>query len=538
MSSDSLQPATKTPLPQMSSLASLPVGAVVKMAALCGVVLALVVYGLLPMLGVKMFASMMSFKKMVMLGGLMVAGVGYWFFIEYTQKKPQTILYGTLLFFPLLTWLTNLGLAYGVNLYKTLWVVTLVCVPSALWVLRDFKTVWQRLPFYKYFAVYLLAATLFYFFNNHIIYDGRFTEGSQPISFHNYFASTFHFLTITLIAVSMVHEKKSHQIFEGINLVSLIIVLVYSIVPLLTYPFKIFTEEVEGMERTRFIFLFTNEYAIYMVLLVLYLLGVYFYKNQLAVPQSKKSQAIYLTAIIFGFLAMLTSFTKLAIGAFIMGAGLMVVFNVQTSAQRKALLLTLLTLPIVGLIGAFVFQAYTDTNIMEGIEARLNNTDSMMWREKVWGYLMDDVNPATFFTGHGYTASNEKMSILEQYSRVTDATANAVQTLHVHNSYISQLYDFGVVGILPMLGLGLLGVFSIWQVFKGRYSMPGVKILDSTIVSLIASYLLFCAFNNMFDMIQTPFWILLTVLYLTRWKLTQQQEVEVLVPADAPFDSK
>ena len=168
---------------------------------------------------------MLSFKKMVLLGGLMVAGTGYWFYLDYTQKKPQTVLYATLLFFPLLTWLTNLSLAFGINLYKTLWLVSLICVPAAFLLLRNFKPLWDKVPFYKYFALYVVVATLFYLFNNHIVYDGRFSEGSQPISFHNYFASIFHFLTITIIGAAMLNEKKTNQNFKGMNWVDLIIVL-------------------------------------------------------------------------------------------------------------------------------------------------------------------------------------------------------------------------------------------------------------------------------------------------------------------------
>ncbi|MEB3288248.1 MAG: O-antigen ligase family protein [Vampirovibrionales bacterium] len=533
--------------------------------ALVGASIALILYGLLPYFGVKQFVQLLSFKKLLLLCVLMAGGVGYWIFLDFIKKHADWLLYIAFVGLPLLIYVTNVGLSNGINLYKNGWLIVGICIPALYMGWPYLATIWKRLPIYKFFVLYLLIAGYFYVFNHHQVFDGRFTDGSQPRGFHLFFTSIYHFLTITIAGCAVAMEKKPRSVFNAFNTIVLWLTLVYSVVCLVTYPFHIFTEFLEEVHRTRFLFLFTNEYSFYMQFVVTYLLGIYFYQLERAKPDQEVEgnetettlsenkaegasgvtsrltwQVLYPVTIVLGTLAMMTSFTKTSIGVLVLVIAVILLCNAGRVLKNKAVMLGLAVLPFVMAIGLMVFQVATDTNLMAGIEARMNNTASMSWRERVWDYLLEDMPPVTWLTGHGFTAASERMKIYEVYVESEDATSNGMQVIAVHNSYLEQLYDMGVGGIVILLALigYMLRIVNrlIPKKQADPHYPPRLRTLDATLLGMILTYLILCFVNNTFSMIEQPFWIMATMLWLAHESITRELTPQMDTQGDTEPD--
>lgn len=490
-----------------------------------GLSIAAIVYGLLPMVGVEQFSQLLEFKKVFLLCFAIAGGVFYWIFLDYIKRRPSWLLMATFIGLPWLTWFSNLTLTNGVNIYKNVWLMGGICAPAIYLSWPYLSRIWQRLPFFKYFVLYVAIAAYFYAFNNHLVFDQRFTEGSQPISFHAFFTSIYHLLTLVLVGASVLLESRPRKIFDTMNMIVLWMTFIYAVVSLVAYPFQIFAEFLEGVWRTRFIFMFTNEYSFYMEFLVTYLLGIYFYNFETREKDTNTRfpwQVMYPVTIVLGALAMITSFTKTSIGVFFLAVAIIFVCNIPRVLKQKVMLVALAAFPVVMVVGALIFQVTTDTDIMANIDARMNNTDSMTWREHVIDYLMDDMSPVNYITGHGFSASNERMQLFEKFTDMDDSTANSIQVLAVHNSYLSQLYDFGLGGIMLMIVLAIYSLQTGWRLLWQQCGTPAIRAIDTTLFAMMVTYLILCGVNNTFDMIQLPFWILLSILFLTRYQLSKQ----------------
>jgi O-antigen ligase len=464
--------------------------------------LALFVYGLLPLLGIEQLAQALSMEKLLKLVLLGVGAVGYGLYVRWILKHPYMLLTFVLLGWPLLEYASQILMEMGLNLRMRPLMLATVGLPSLIFMVQYGRAMMATLPFVGVFTGFLTLVTLYFVFFNANAADPKlgadfvWSEGS--ISFGQLISYLFIGCGIVTGSIGLLHHREPARLFDRLNMGLMGISSVLAIITILGYPFGLFCQNVDGFVRANGIYTHPNPYAHHMGLLMLYLLGMFCYYQ----GRNRLPQWLLLLALGTNGLAFLLGLSKTAIAGVGLFGLLLMGLNLSSERLRKQFVrlavVVVLMIPV-GLVG---FQAATGKTLLDVMEARMEENTSMVWREEAWGRLMAQMDAPTLMVGHGFTAANVTLFGLSY-----NTEKNATPLILVHNGYISLLYDFGLPGMLLFVAVGML----IWQAI-GLF--PGSKPLMATVMALSGYFLFASGFDEMIYMFDAPlfFWTTATML--------------------------
>lgn len=456
--------------------------------------LAFVIYGVLPFMGISQFGYLLSLSKLLILVIALVGVPGYIMYWRWLVQTPSRALIGMLVGFPLSAHFADQLMRYaGVNLRFRWFGYALFIIPS-LWVIfRHRQLFWQhtkRLMPIRIYGTFLAVLLVFAFVNNHFnadiglmgpgLWDGD-SLAVRTISSH------INVMIVMALGWILCTETQAEPLFTkafGIVRALCIMSAITCAYTLIGIPLGLTTAVIEGYTRATGIFNHPNPLAHHTGILTLLFLSIYlFCQHQQTVFQAQASRSApqvvlgnkaqplpagsgffapwrqgvvgknlmwLVIGLVANIIVLLIGLSKTAIAVTAAGMALMFVLCSGLPTARK------LGLTIGGIlvamipVGILAYNLITGQDFMDTVNARLEDTNSLTWRENVWAYLESQIEGANLFTGHGFLAANESM-FQYLFNAFDEDLLNPV--ILVHNGYLNLLYDFGLWGLIYFAGI-------------------------------------------------------------------------------------
>jgi hypothetical protein len=464
-------------------------------------------YDVFPNMGVSQFSNLFDLERSFTLLGFMVAGLFYVKYIDYVKQRPLVILLFVTSFAAVgealnLALLDNIGIniKYRVILFLT------VVVPSLYYLVQYFPAFNRTLPYLKYYGAFLLVLLIWFFFYNvgfsdpkravdSIMADGSFSW-TQLNSYMIIFSG------IVAASYSLVRTNNVTQTFDQINRVFLIMTGLASIYTIIGYPLLLTSATIDGFLRAKGMLAHPNPFAHHMGIILVYQMGIYFFY------QHEKGKRIANWLMVGSFalnlVAFLLALSKTAIATVIACAVIFFVLNIGSPRYRMPLLKSLLALVLLLPVGFFGYELATGKSIFSVVEARLEETTSLSWRNEVWDALRADLMESPI-VGHGFTASNQRI-----FQLYYNTSKNKDPLIMVHNGYIGLFYDFGILGYLLFAAM----LSFMWTGLKLWKQYEAYRPLATTVVNLGLYFMVVSNFDEMVYMFDSPHlvWALGTML--------------------------
>jgi len=477
-----------------------------------GALIALLLYGLFPLLGLGVFGRVLSIQRCIQLFGLFVGGTGYVYYLRYILPRPQHMLFFYAIFWPVAEyandWLMRFG---GVNLHMRMLLLLVLAVPALLQMVRFGKTMLLCFPHFKYYAGFLGLLFLYYLFFNAHAMDAKLASAAvestdNSIGMMMLTAYIFCFLGMFTSAVSIYKHPNPLGLFDTFNKTLIWVSMILGVLTIIGYPIGLFSKDVDGFHRAMGLYTHPNMFAHHMGILMIYLLGIFCYYQG---ERAQRMPAWLLWAGLgINLIAFLLGLSKTAIGIGSLCALGLLVFNLSSSAVRKMFLKLILAAVILVPIGLFAFEKIADRSFFDIIQSRIDQKESMNWRVETWNSLLANIRGFEYLWGHGYTAANVWVYMLSY-----NDTKNATPLIMVHNGYVALLYDFGLMGyIFFVSALSLM-----WNAMKraAQSLFVGGRPLLVTVCMMTIYFMVVCGFDEMVYMFDGPlvYWTLATLLY-------------------------
>jgi hypothetical protein len=493
-----------------------------------GLLLPLCFYVLLPQVGVHAFANALDFRKLMMLFGAIIGGMSYLVYFRFIIVRPQLLVAFMALAWPLVDYLNGQLLSAGVNVHLRPLLLLSLAFP-ALWVsIRHARLLWRELPWLKYYLVFFGWLMLYVVFNNANAVDPRMSGGEGAlgegsVSLIQMFAYFYCLMGITVAAVSILRLRNYRGLFDTFNRALLWVSGLESLLTIIGYPLGLFNMLLDGFTRAIGIFSHPNPFAHHMGVLMVYLLGLFCYYQ--AERKQRMPGWLLMGGIAVNFVAFLLGLSKTALATFAVCSALLFLMNLAVPAVRRSFLRILAVLAVLVPMGLMAFEALSGESFSGLLESRITDTKSMDWRTEVWADLIAEINMATMWLGHGFTAANATV-----FRLTFNDAKNAQPLMMVHNAYIALIYDLGLMGYSLFLTVAALvrGALQGWI----NAIRPALRTENSIIIALAAYFLAVCGFDEMSYMFDAPmlFWILATLLYC----LSRREQREAAAAGNPP----
>jgi O-antigen ligase len=478
------------------------------------------IYGILPLLGIESPGEMLNHKLIMALLVLLIGGSLYWAYLRFVLPRPVLPLGFILLAWPLVAYLNDLLLQGGINLHLRPLLLLSVALPATVMAWQERQTLWRALPCMSVYLLFMAWLTLYVFVYNANAVDPRLSGGEEAmgegsVSMVQWTSYYYCLLAITTAGVAFLKARNYQGLFDGLNKALLWVSSLLSILTIAGYPLGLFTVLLDGFTRAIGIFSHPNPYAHHMGVLMIYLLGLFCYYQ--GHRKGRIAGWLLYGGIAVNFCAFLLGLSKTAFSVFAVSAAIVFLMNLTVPAVRRRFGQMVLGLLVLLPLGVFAFEAVSGHSFLSLMESRIDQTQSMTWRVIVWQDLIADINMATVWLGHGFTAANDMV-----FRLTFNDAQNAQPLMMVHNAYIALLYDLGLPGYLLILA----AVVMLWQAIIGwmRAPSPALRTGHATIAALVVYFLVVCAFDEMSYMFDAPqfFWALATMLACVT--IREQQE--------------
>jgi len=498
---------------QSTSAGSAVQGALAKFPGwlwIAALLIPVMIYWVLPAIGITSLGEALSFNMVVALMGLLVGGSLYWAYLRVVLPKPVLPLGFIVLAWPIVDHLNGELLSRGLNLHLRPLLILALALPATWMIWQERKTLWRHLPGLKVYVMFMLWLTLYAFVYNANAVDPRLSGGEEAmsegsVSMVQWTAYFYGLLSMAIAGVAILKAKDYKGLFDGLNKALLWVSSAEALLTIAGFPFGVFTLFLDGFTRAIGIFSHPNPFSHHMGVLMVYLLGLFCYYQ--GHRKHRLPAWLLYGGIALNFCAFLLGLSKTAISVFVICAVVVFLMNMAVPAVRSSFGKILVGLLILLPLGVFAFEALSGQSFLSLMESRIDQTQSMTWRVIVWQDLIADINMATVWLGHGFTAANETV-----YRLTFSDAKNAQPLMMVHNAYIALLYDLGLPGYLLLLA----AVAMLWQGIRGWLQAPNTSLrtAHATIVALVIYFLSVCAFDEMSYMFDAPqlFWALATML--------------------------
>jgi cell division protein FtsW (lipid II flippase) len=488
-------------------------------AILAGVLLPLSVYQFLPMLGLDL-SDILTPMNLVLLFVLGLLGTGYIAYLYYVNKTPALLSLGHWLLYPWLGFTCHTLALAGIGLSMNLLLISLFVIPAILIGFLQVRSVWNRVPYIKLYIAFMFVMLLYYFFYQEYIMEQRYPGGQFTLGFYYSLAMISNLGQIVLITIADKKPFLNQPFLKFFNWGILLSALLIAVVGIVGYPFEHFNIIDNFTRRARSIFYHPAFFAHYMAFCIIYLLGrVIYYKD---IKKDKRLVLIFGGVCLVSFVSFMLAISKTAI--FVLFATVLVMFFLNTSSWAKFLqqVKALILIAMFSFLAIWGYETYSGNPVLSSVMQRLDESGSMDWRERMNRYLTADVNLESIWLGHGMSAAKLRMSMFEGFIRdVNDPSSAKMKVVHVHNSYLSQIYDYGLIGLSLLIFLGIFAIRKFITILKTPGDYP-TRCFNITIVGLIFYFMLVCTTETIFELPESPFWVLLTATVLAEGRVRRQ----------------
>lgn len=475
-----------------------------------GMLLACVIYLVLPALGLSGLSDSLNYQRLVMLCGAGMGVIGYWQYWRFIIPRPQLLVAFVILGWPLAALGNAHLLALGINIRFTPLLMLMLMLPMLRIVVPHLGLLWRQLPWLKYYAAFIVWLGLYYFFYNANATDPRLSGGESAlgdgaVSLVQLVAYVYCLLCVALSAVTVLRIRNFRGFFDALNQALLWVSALESLVTIAGFPFQLTSMMLDGFLRAIGIFSHPNPFAHHMGILMVYLLGLYCYYQ--GDRKHRMPTALLWVGLAINLIAFLLGLSKTAISAFALCALIIFLLNLAVPAIRRSFTQIAISLVTLLPLGLFIFEALSGKSFFGIMESRINETESMNWRAMVWQDLMADIDLATIWLGHGFTSANQTV-----FNLTFNDAKNANPLMMVHNAYIALLYDLGIMGYLMFVAPLSL----ILQSARGWMNAvkPALRTEHTIIIALTVYFLFACGFDEMSYMFDAPqlYWTLVSIL--------------------------
>ncbi|WP_373531582.1 O-antigen ligase family protein [Vampirovibrio sp.] len=479
--------------------------------AVLGLVLPLLIYLVLPVLGVSGLADALGYKRLILLAGAGIGAIVYWQYWRFVIPRPQVLLGFVLLAWPVVAFLNAMLLELGINLRLTPLLLLTLMLPM-LWVsAKNYALIFSQLPWLKYYLIFFSWLTLYFIFYNAHATDPQLSGGDNAlsdgaVSTVQLISYLYCLLSITVSAVAILKARNFRGLFDFLNQALLWVSGLEALFTIIGFPFKLTSLMLDGFDRAIGIFSHPNPFAHHMGIVMIYLLGLYCYYQ----GERKQRMPAWLIwgSIGFNFLAFMLGLSKTALGTFALCALTLFLMNLAVPAVRRGFAKILIGLVVVLPLGLLAFQLLSGKNFFGMLDSRMNETESFDWRTMIWEDLMSQIHWGSVWLGHGFTAANQMV-----FNLTFNDAKNANPLMMVHNAYIALLYDLGLMGYFMFVAAISLALQSL----RGWMSAirPALRTEHSIIIALTLYFLLVCGFDEMSYMFDAPqlYWLLVSLLF-------------------------
>lgn len=411
---------------------------------------------LLPLIGISDFQDFVTMNKLILMMGALIGGCAFWWYTEFVIKKPYWMIYFLMFIRPALDFAT---FSVGVDLHARAIIMMSMYVPMIVLLIKYWVPMWTEHPIFKWYVVFMIIITGYYYFYNDNIMDPHVLGGG---SISGDQLSGFLYNGFALIATAAIFSAAPNveKFFDRLTWWTFWYVVVTCAIAVLGYPIGLFTMEVDGFIRSCGIYSHPNELAHYMGMVVLYLLGLWgFYTGPYA---HRMPKYILPLTFVFAFGGLLVAMSKTALATTTLCCIVYVFFMRRDWFTPKNLtrygVPALLAVPVL----LFGIQLATGKDFIGMMGSRFEQTGSYDWRQQVWAALMANMTPESMIFGHGFTSSCTFV-----YQLMHHDVLEQMPLIHIHNQYIQFLYDFGFWGLTLFVGLVAWAIEAIRDCFTG-----------------------------------------------------------------------
>ncbi len=479
---------------------------------LTGFLLPVLLYGLLPAMGVDLPARLFSLKVIALLLVVGITGVGYFFYFKQVLKKPHWLVFFMLFAWEILNYGNDSLMLFGFNIRFRLLMTLIFTLPGTCLVALHLKTLIQSVPQFKYYLIFFSWLTFYFFFYNTHAIDPEFmggdgvTAGSVDIiQITGYY---YGFLAIALSAIAVREHQAPSVYFDFLNKGLFIVTGLISLYTMIGYPLLLTSEWIDGFQRANGLFSHPNPFAHQMGIILLYQFGMVLYYQGKNI--TRMSSFLLLSSAGLNVIAFLLAMSKTAIGIFILCGLVLFLLNLSSPLIQRHLAKIALAALLIVPTGIFMYEAVTDRSFISVLESRLDMQDSMVWRRQIWEYLLSNIHGTWILIGHGFTDSNAWV-----YHLTYNTETNSKPLIMVHNGYIALLYDLGVMGLFFFVAALAQLKNSLKHAFTQSLDKAIDRPLQATVVCLSLYFLVVCGFDEMTYMFNAPifFWCLTSTLF-------------------------
>ncbi len=409
--------------------------------------------------GVLGFIGLIGIVLMVLLTPLLLNR--YWFFLVLWQFIS-----------PVFDNMRTLLVA-GTN--PVIFLITGITVPFAFYlILRDSFSTLKALPFLGFLMAF-----------NGVIFVNLFRPDAEPGVLLEGLKLTIE-IFIILCGYHEIRSGRAQRLFQGVNL----FMLINSVIAIFQRVTGIGMTLIEGLPRVGGLVGHPNCLAFVNVLYIPF--GIYQYLQ----AENQKERLFWLSGVLVSALALLLTLCKNVIFCGVLQLFILFFFLPNRLKIRLGLAVLFASLLFLGLDSLF------HLGFQDQFADRMNNSDSMVWRLKIWGYLLSLIDLPGLLLGHGVNAARALIHMVD--SRGSD---------YVHNAYLQLMYDYGISGLFYLMAF----LQPTWHFSQRFFKAENAVKLSAMMPLLIlgAIWINMASDNSVF--LRTPMsfaWLMLSYFYL------------------------
>lgn len=483
---------------------------------------AVVIYIVLPLLGVPGLKSLFLPQNLWLLAGVSMFVAFYTFYWEWIVRKKELLFGICIVGFPVINYISVCLSTTGISLPVRVLTVPFILFPSLMFTVSLFPVLYKRFPFFKFFLAFLIWITFYYFFYNvnytfqtqSALFDQSLNQGLIALPFvFNILGSC---LSIGMTFFLFQSHNAPRQLFYKINTLVAIYCIALAVSGIIGYQAGYFVMDIEGVKRFSSIFAHPNPCAFNMGLLSIYMFISYF--TSLSDQTVSMKATLFLTAALATLLCVLLTLSKTIIIVYFVCMLFFLLLNIRFFAQMGISIAKIKALIIPSVIAIGVIIALSGQGFMELFSNRFDNDNSYNWRLLVWENLLKDIDSYTLFLGHGFTSATEKTAQL----LFSDSYKESTSPIYPHNIFIQFIYEFGMGSLAFILVFISLALESIkkMNVPNLRYE---AQIMYSGILCFCLYYIVFFYFNNLPPVETSSYWLLISILAVTGSMLSTER---------------
>jgi hypothetical protein len=473
-----------------------------KPVALYGLVA--IVSALVAVLGLLVLPELGFDKLMLLLSpigfGAAVGGVfaleAYVYYLRWVFAKPDRMFLIYALTLDLVTFVFHtVENATHLSLKTTTWSLLLYTLPFLYILVKGDLVDLRRIPLATCMLLFLGLNTVYYFIYNHHAVDLLFSVSGEFIPLD--WTRLISVVNITLLLLTTTKFLQTNPnpdaFFENFSKYFFWLMFGFSVAAIIFYPLGILTVEI-GIKRMALIFVHPNAFAHHLTVSMCYLTGCGFYF--LGKNQSKLANRIFMAMPVL-FIALATTGSKSPLIQVALGMGIIALLEVIFNRRKipilnnpRMLITTVLTVAI--LSGAAIGMGF-----LENFQKRFEEDASLLWRYRQWERIINNIDPDKILYGHGHTAA---ISITQRYVYNTwNMRDDEQESPYVHNSILEHFFDFGLLGMIWLLGF----LYSAWLNIKNLFdrSLPKrYRSLNIACLSIFVIQMIGLGFDESFYM--------------------------------------